>query len=178
MTIFVRMPTGEIINIQVHATDTFKIIKGYIKNKAGIPRNQQRLIFADGDLEDDCTPSDYNIHKGATISLALRLAGGAGNKRKKTEEGDDASTRAKIDDFVGMLPMKDGDCADTKAAYAAKDTFAMDAWLESLTIMELEQLKALATKYEKNGIADSAIRAYSTLWSSMARMKVRYFCLP
>ena len=75
MHIFVKMRTEKTISLETEPSNTILDLKEIIQDKEGIPADQQRLIFAGGELEDQYTLGNYNIQEKSTLYLALRVRG-------------------------------------------------------------------------------------------------------
>ena len=76
MQIFVKALSGKMMTVNVEPSDSVEDLKAKVKDKTAIPVAEQRLVWAGKELENGRTLSDYNLPKGSTVHLVLRLRGG------------------------------------------------------------------------------------------------------
>ena len=69
MQIFVKMPDGKHVTLEVEPTDRIEDVKAQILDREGIGPECQQLSFAGDILEDGHTLQDYAIQKDATLRL-------------------------------------------------------------------------------------------------------------
>jgi large subunit ribosomal protein L40e len=69
---------GKTVTLDVGLNTTVRTIKEELEEKEKVPADQQRLIFAGKQLDDDTSVQSCGILKGSTIHLLLRLRGGMG----------------------------------------------------------------------------------------------------
>lgn len=74
--LFAKTPSGKNVTVHVNDTDTIAYVKDQIQDKEGLPSDEQRLILAGKQLEDERTIGDYRITTGSTIHIVKRLRGG------------------------------------------------------------------------------------------------------
>ncbi|CAF2893436.1 unnamed protein product [Rotaria sp. Silwood2] len=92
--VFVKTLTGKTITVSIDSEETVDSFKSKVESKEGIPVDQQRIIFAGKQWENERILSDYFICTESTVHLVLRLRGG---EDKSTEASFvDLSDESKI----------------------------------------------------------------------------------
>lgn len=74
--IFVKTLTGKTIVLEITPETTIEEIKNKIEDREGVPAEEQRLIYAERQLENCHLAADYDIKKDSTLHLVMNLCGG------------------------------------------------------------------------------------------------------
>ena len=69
-----RTTTGDVLTLDVEASDTIENIKQKITVQIFVPSHRQKLIFSGQVLEDGRTLADYKIQRKQIIKLVLKSA--------------------------------------------------------------------------------------------------------
>lgn len=73
LQIFIKSSIGNTIILEVEPSDSIENVKAKIQDEEGVPPDQQQLLYAGEQLEDDQTLADYDIPNEATVNLVLSL---------------------------------------------------------------------------------------------------------
>ncbi|XP_052241111.1 uncharacterized protein LOC127851394 isoform X2 [Dreissena polymorpha] len=116
--IFVRQLTGKILEVDIRLDQTVSQLKQLVEDSTGVPIDQQRMIFAGRELEEDRFLYEFDIEDKATLHLVLRLRGG----HTMVQETDLLNMRMKsFDEDVGATLVMDAGSMMFKAGFAGED---------------------------------------------------------
>ncbi len=86
--IFVKTLRGKTITINTQPSATVSKVMYQILEEEGPHPNDMRLIFGGKQLEPGRMLAEYDVQKGSTLHLVLRLSGGDGSLSRQRSEYD------------------------------------------------------------------------------------------
>ena len=103
--LFVKMPSGKKITLEVDSRDTIMDVKRKIQDEEGIPPAEQILSYYGKQLEGPHTLLAYNIRYKSQLQLALKRPSLI-QIHVKTITGNRITFNVKSDDTIGIIKRK------------------------------------------------------------------------
>jgi hypothetical protein len=76
ISLFIKLLTGNVINILAEPDDTIKLLKFKIKLTINIPTYNQKLFFKETQLSDHLTIRDHKLQNNDTLHLYTVIRAG------------------------------------------------------------------------------------------------------
>ena len=77
--VFVKTLTSKTITVDTQPAATVSEVMYKVHDSEGVPLSAMRLIFGGKQLEPGRMLAEYDVQKGSTLHLVLRLSGGDGS---------------------------------------------------------------------------------------------------
>ena len=71
MQIYIKTLTGRTVSLIVEEGETIKTVKVKLRDKDGVPVEEQRLVYNNQELEDSKTLQQYGIMREATLHVVI-----------------------------------------------------------------------------------------------------------
>jgi len=150
--IFIKTPWETTLTLSVGLSDTVETTKSLIFWQTGaIPEDQQRLIYAGQQLENDHSLESYRIQKQSTLHLVARIRGGcvASVVPSSFDRNNKWKVPDSIDEINALIAKLDGDNTLVPAPMAnvlSNETCALLASrFENKTFTNMYELQDLMT---------------------------------
>ena len=122
MQILVNTPTGQTITLEVNPADYIENVKQKIKEKEGIPPDQQCLTYSGKTLEDRHCLYEYNIDADSTITLiqiSVTIVDEQITTRVPQNVGVKLALEVQLPDHGGTHTVKYDSCGESKKSSSA-----------------------------------------------------------
>lgn len=141
----------------VKPSDLVKDMMQQINDKTGLTQDDYVLVYQTKRMDPNFTIGAFYLTASSTIHMVLRgLKGGAGGKRQRGNDDDDADP---IPSIIRKPDATEQDLPEVSRALGLDD-INIQGWVDTLSLGDLKALHGIYSKNKGNGNTDSHINAY------------------